>query len=95
MENTRPRPKQTMSEICRNLQFTTRQGVNERADFNYMYFSLKPFRNTLIKKHKFDFDSFFAKEIAEENGQKEYQEPKGKRKPLPYSVIVLIYKNLG
>lgn len=53
-----PRPKQTMSEICRNLGFTNRQGIHERADMNYMVFSLEPFKVTLKRVHKFDLDDF-------------------------------------
>ena len=53
-----PRPKQTMSEICRELGFTTRLGVHERADLDYMTFSLSPFKVTLKRVHKFDLDDF-------------------------------------
>lgn len=57
MENTRPRPKMTLSEIARDLGFTTRQGKHERADLNYMVFSLQAFKVTLKRNHKFDLDN--------------------------------------
>jgi hypothetical protein len=76
-ETKRPRPKMTLSEIARDLGFTTRQGIHERGDRDYLIFSLQPFRNTLKRVHKFDIDN------------------PPLRKPLPYSVIKLIYKQLG
>ena len=75
--NKRPRPKQTMSEICRELGFTTRNGIHERGDLDYMIASLEPFKMTLKRTHKFDI----------------YNYPL--RKPLPYSVIKFIYKQLA
>ena len=57
MENSRPRPKMTLSEISKDLGFTTRQGKHERADNDYLIFSLQAFKVTLLRTHKFDIDN--------------------------------------
>ena len=53
----------TLGQIALELGFTTRQGVNQRADIDYLILSLQPFKSTLIRKHKFDIDTFNRREI--------------------------------
>ncbi len=74
MDNNKPAPKMTMSDICYHFGFTTRKKQNERADLDYLRFSLESCKNTLKRRYKFDFDTH------------------PKRKPLPYNVIVFIFK---
>ncbi|SFP13336.1 hypothetical protein SAMN04515674_101459 [Pseudarcicella hirudinis] len=54
MPNPKIRPKMTLSEIAIEFGFTTRNGPHERADLNYLLFSLQPYRKTLITRFKTD-----------------------------------------
>lgn len=57
-QNRKIKPKMTFGHIAYELGFTTRQGEHQRADIDYLVFSLQPFKTTLLRKHKFDLDTF-------------------------------------
>lgn len=55
--------KMTLGQIALELGFTTRQGEHQRADIDFLVFSLQPFKTTLVRKHKFDLDTYPRKKI--------------------------------
>lgn len=57
-QNLKIKPKRTLGQIALDLGFTTRQGQHQRADIDFLIFSLQPFKSTLLRKHKFDLDTF-------------------------------------
>jgi hypothetical protein len=57
MEKIAPRAKLTLSDICYDFGFTTRQGVHQRADIGYLVYSLEGAKKTLMNKYKYDLDN--------------------------------------
>ncbi len=51
------RPKMTLTDICFEFQFTTRQGKHERADVKYLLFSLEPYLDEIRDQLHIDLAS--------------------------------------
>lgn len=63
MEQLAPKQKAKLSDICYDFDFTTRRGKHQRADINYLMYSLEGAKDTILKKYKFDLDKIKNRQV--------------------------------